>query len=67
VEKRRNIQKWLAPWLFDEWTAQRNQQSILRDKGKAAVGSGSWLLDDVLPKWLRSHNDCLWLNGDGAY
>jgi hypothetical protein len=66
VEKRRNIQRWLAPWLFDDWTAQRNQWSILRDKGKAVEGCGSWLIDGVLPKWLDSQHNYLWLNGDGA-
>lgn len=65
VDKRRRIQRWFAPWLFDDWQPSRPQLSILRSKGKAVDGCGAWLIDGALPEWLASKDDCLWLSGHG--
>jgi hypothetical protein len=47
-----------------DWTGGRSQPKIL--SGFVAVpGCGLWLLNEVVPMWLESSQDCLWLTGEG--
>lgn len=63
-QKRRNYRKWLAPWLFDGGDSQAQHLSSLRRY--AADGTGTWLVKDFLPDWLKAGTDHLCLHGPGT-
>ncbi|KAF4633832.1 hypothetical protein G7Y89_g4280 [Cudoniella acicularis] len=65
TQKQRHIQKWYAWWLFEsQEPSVRSQPQVLKEKGTAAAGTGSWLTQNLLPEWLRSGEDALWIHGN---
>ena len=65
-EQRRKIQKWLAPWVFDDYTD--SQPSIWRQHHRTWVaGSGMCLLENALPEWANSDQSFLWISGGGLF
>jgi len=67
AQKQRHIQRWYAWWLFEsQESSTRSQPQVLKEKGTAAAGTGSWLTQNLLPEWLWSGEDALWIHGDGS-
>ncbi|QDS75135.1 hypothetical protein FKW77_007688 [Venturia effusa] len=61
-QKHRTYRRWLAPWLSDDKDGSQTQllSSLRRN---AAGGTGTWLVENFLPDWLKKGTDHLCLHG----